>query len=123
MKQDVIDQATQIIETNSQAYDSYLLGNTERTSLRDTQPTPEHFSWVHLDVEAKGIATDSSNGLTYHDAADMKEQVVAYVRYMLSPDLLELIRTGQLLHLTVRIGPCSLAGVDMNEEFGIGEAA
>lgn len=116
---DAIDKAISILEKNSELADMSRLNKQQQRRCDDEKDQPQHFSWVHVDVEAPNCCTDTSSCLMYDDAEDMSQQFIDYVRHMVTPDLLQMIRDQQLVHITLRIGPRALSGTDLNEELGI----
>ncbi len=118
MSHDAIDQAIDILEKNSEASDRNQ-GQRRGKYYDDEKDQPQHFSWVHIDVEAPNCCTDTSSCIMYGDAEEMQQQFLDYARHMVTPDLLQMIRDRKLVHITLRIGPRSLSGVDLNDDYGI----
>ena len=119
-KEDAIDKATVILEKSGETADKANADwRAKRQRYDDEKDQPQHFSWLHVDVEAPGMCTDTSSCMFYDSAEDMHNQFVNFVRQMVSPDLLQMIRDKQLLHITLTIGPRAPSGVDLNEEYGI----
>lgn len=118
-KFDPIDKATEILDNNGLAFGDYQskIGRSRRYDVEKDQP--QHFSWASIDVEAPNCSTDLGGGIDYDDAEDMQQQLMEWVRYMVTPDLLQMIRERELIHITLRIGPRALSGFDSNEENGI----
>lgn len=118
MSHDAIDQAIDILEKNSEASDKNQ-GQRRGRHYDDEKDQPQHFSWVHIDVEAPSCCTDTSSCIIYGDAEEMQQQFLDYARHMVTPDLLQMLRDRKLVHITLRIGPRSLSGVDLNDDYGI----
>lgn len=119
MSDDAIDKTISILEKNNEASDINRRGEKSVRRYEDGKDQPQHFSWVHVDVEAPSCCTDTSSCIMYDDTEDMQQQFIDYVRHMVTPDLLQMIRDKQLLHITLRIGPRALSGTDLNDELGI----
>lgn len=118
MNHNSIDQAINILEKNSEASDKSQ--DQQRVQLYDDEKDqPQHFSWVHVDVEAPSCCTDTSSCIMYDDAEEMQQQFLDYARHMVTKDLLQMLRDRKLVHITLRIGPRSLSGTDLNDDYGI----
>ena len=115
---DAIDKAILILEKNSEASDNSQ-SKQRRKLYDDEKDQPLHFSWVHVDVEAPNCSTDTSSCIMYGDVKEMQQQFLDYVRQMVTPNLLQMLRDRQLVHITLRIGPRALSGTDLNDEYGI----
>lgn len=109
---DVIDKAAALLE--SAAYQDTDWGPYE---IFDSQP--KNASWVMIDVSTDGLATDWNTWISYEDDVEMQQAFLGVVKTYLTPGLLNMVRRGELKEVVVKIGPVSLAGVDMNEEHGI----
>lgn len=118
MNHDAIDQAIDILDKNSEASDKSQV-QQQGKRYDDEKDQPQHFSWVHIDVEAPKCCTDTSSCIMYGDAKEMQQQFLDYARHMVTPELLQMLRDRQLVHITLRIGPRSLSGTDLNDEYGI----
>jgi hypothetical protein len=118
MSHDAIDQAIDILEKNSEASDKNQVKRHGK-HYDDEKDQPQHFSWVHIDVEAPGCCTDTSSCIMYGDAEEMQQQFLDYARHMVTPELLQMLRDRKLVHITLRIGPRSLSGIDLNDDYGI----
>ena len=118
MSHDAIDQAIDILEKNSEASDKNQ-GQRRGKHYDDEKDQPQHFSWVHIDVEAPNCCTDTSSCIMYGDAEEMQQQFLEYARRMVTTDLLQMLRDRKLVHITLRIGPRSLSGIDLNDDYGI----
>lgn len=117
---DAIDKATRILEKNSEVADKANDDwRAKRERYDDEKDQPQHFSWLNVDVQAPGLCTDTSSCMTYDDAEDMQQQFISFVRHMVTPDLLQMVRDKELVHLTLTIGPRAPSGVDLNDEYGI----
>ncbi len=82
---------------------------------------PKHCSWVTLDAELQNCCVDAGSFIGYKDVGEMKSKVVELVQVAMSEELLEMVRTGEILHLSFRIGPSAISGYNYNEEHGIEE--
>ena len=118
MSHDAIDQAIDILEKNSEASDKNQVQRPGK-HYDGEKDQPQHFSWVHIDVEAPNCCTDTSSCIMYGDAEEMQQQFLDYARHMVTPDLLQMLRDRKLVHITLRIGPRSLSGIDLNDDYGI----
>lgn len=63
-----------------------------------------------IDVDFGINATDRWFDIEYTDAKEMKAEIVKAVEALLSHELLEYFRSGEIKNLTVRIGPDALSG-------------
>jgi hypothetical protein len=77
---------------------------------------PEYTSWVTIDVEYEKFCTDVQTTLEYSDAQSMQIELLRLTKRVITPEILEFVRSGGIKNLTVRIGPRALSGVDLNEE-------
>ena len=118
MSHDAIDQAIDILEKNSEASDKSQ-GQRRGKHYDDEKYQPQNFSWVHIDVEAPSCCTDTSSCIMYDDSEEMQQQFLDYARHMVTPDLLQMLRDRKIVHITLRIGPRSLSGIDLNDDYGI----
>lgn len=89
-----------------------------------TWKTMEHKSpinscWLIVDGETIGLATDCWFSIEYADAYEMKQQFIEFISNAISPDVFNLIRTGELRNLSFKLGPDSGSGADLNEDNGI----
>lgn len=120
MKNDkYIDQASTILEETSEYFDKHRKLSKTTKVYDDDKDQPKHFSWLHTDVEGQIYSTDTSNYITYDNVEHMRQQFLEYVEAMASTKLLQMICRGQVTHLSLRIGPRALSGIDLNEEYGI----
>lgn len=80
---------------------------------------PDKANWLIVDASLKIYATDSSIAFCYKDAQAMQDEIIRFVKAVWTPQLLELVRSGEIKNLTLRVGPDTLGGSDLNEENGI----
>jgi len=118
-KNDPIDKAATLLQENSEYFDKHRQHSKTARIYDDEKDQPKHFSWLHTDVEGHPYSTDTANYISYDNVEHMRQQFLEYVEAMASPKLLQMICRGQVTHLTIRIGPRALSGVDLNEEYGI----
>jgi len=114
----VIDKATEILTRNSEIHDrhTYSAAKVKPYDLEIDQP--KNISWVTIDVSTEELAADDTTAIVYDNANDMKAEILEWVSNIVSPDLLELVRSGQIKHLSLHIGPYVPSG-DLNDPFDV----
>lgn len=80
---------------------------------------PENVSWIVVDAEFAKYCTDEYTVIEYSNAKSMQAELLKFIKAVMTPELLEHIRSGTIRNLTLRIGPRALSGVDLNEQNGI----
>jgi hypothetical protein len=95
MSHDAIDQAIDILEKNSEASDKNQ-GQMRGRHYDDEKDQPQHFSWVHIDVEAPNCCTDTSSCIMYGDAEEMQQQFLEYARHMVTTIYYRCLGIGNL---------------------------
>ncbi len=80
---------------------------------------PKHTAWVTFDAGLYRMATDVQTTLEYANASEMQREIIKLVERVFTPELLEYVRSGDIVNLTLRIGPDTFAGYNLNEENGI----
>ena len=83
------------------------------------EPHPDKVNWLIVDASLKSYATDTSIAFYYKDAQAMQDEIIRFIKAVWTPQLLELVRSGEIKNLTLRVGPDTLSGTDLNEENGI----
>jgi hypothetical protein len=102
-------------------YDGFEKAEKEPINKMNYRPEdqPKYFSWVTIDVQFKTFCIDASSAIAYRNTNDMKSELENIVTKVMSTDLLHRVRTGQIVNLTLRIGPTALSGMDHNNELEI----
>ena len=77
---------------------------------------PQHASWIILDALFTTFGTDVYTIIEYSDARAMQAELLKLIKAVFTPELLEHIRNGNIKNFTLRIGPETLSGLDLNEE-------
>ncbi len=77
---------------------------------------PADFSYITLDLELKKYAIDRSDVIAYQDAFKMQRALLHWIEQVISPDMLEMVRKGEIEHLTLRLGPRTLSGFNLSKE-------
>lgn len=83
----------------------------------DIDDEPQYFSYITLDVELERYCTDVTGIFDYNDAQTMQQSFLSWVKTAVTPELLEHVRAGHIKNLTVRIGPNTLSGRNMHEDY------
>ncbi len=112
-KDKVFDEVTDLLQEGVER----LKGGAEFTELEKEQPTKA--SWVVFDASLKRYATDVYATIKYDDALAMQNEIVRLIRTVWTPQILEYVRSGEIENLTLRIGPETLSGYNLNEENGV----
>ncbi len=77
---------------------------------------PKHASWVTIDTSFKEFGQDNQTGLHYDSASDMHAQLLRLAEEVFTPELLEFVRSGNVIDLTLRIGPNTLWDTNLNDD-------
>lgn len=97
--------------------DSLMELNPLHRYYKPDKDQPKHFSWVSLDLEFQKYCQDHIGTIGYTDAQDMQIQLLRWVKAIVTPELLDYVRSGEIRQLTVRIGPHTLSGSNLNEDY------
>jgi len=77
---------------------------------------PQHSSWIVLDVDRGDYGIDRCTILNYPNDLVMSLELQRLISEVVNTELLHFVRTGDIANLTVRIGPDTLGGTNLNEE-------
>lgn len=113
---ETIDKASDLINSS---LEEHSLSLATSYTHEDVNNQPEAFSWLSVDVDAGGIATDACYFVTYRGAEEMRQHFLTVVAAVLSDELIELYTSGRLTNITLRIGPDTLSGTNLNDENGV----
>ncbi len=83
----------------------------------EIEDEPQYFSYITLDVELEQYCTDVTSIFDYSDAKTMQQSFLRWIKTAVTPELLEHVRSGHIKNLTVRIGPNTLSGRNLHEEY------
>ena len=76
---------------------------------------PKHASWVTIDTHFKDFGQDNQTGLHYDNASDMQTGLLRLAKEVFTPELLEFVRSGNIIDLTLRVGPNTVWDTNLNE--------
>lgn len=107
------DQIEAIIDDNLEKLYEYC-NHMEESKAEDE---PLYASFITLDIELDKYCTDVSNKIEYNDAKGMQQAILGWIKGMVTPELLEHVSNGNIKNLSVLIGPNTLSGRNLNEDY------
>src|SRR3954465_10283911 len=77
---------------------------------------PKHASWITIDANFKKFGQDGQTAIFYDDAGEMRLEGLRLAKEVFTAELLEFVRSGDVVDLTLRIGPNTLWDTNLNED-------
>lgn len=112
----ILERAENLVE---ESLDKIYEGRGMYFKFPSAKDIPKKCSFITLDLEFPKYATDKSDIIVYKDGKTMQQALLDWTEQMVTPEMLEMVRGGEIQHLTLRLGSRTLSGQNLPEDYGL----